>query len=381
MKFKLLLTLSFFAACCIGTIDAQCLLWDTENLKTLKSRSDSPLYQNIVNGGNYFLTQMPVAVTRKGQSFSGEYHNYESLSFYTWPNPEDPNGPWVTRHGYINPQYKEFDFERLLTLQAAARYMALSYYVTRDQRYHEGLQRWIKAWFVDEETCMYPQMEYAQVRPGEYGNHGTPWGIVEAYSLLDVLESYQLVNDLKPFDKEIDAKMHDWTRAFSNWLMTSNAGKAECRMGDMHSIAYDVILYYFSAFNNDKKVMKNITKGFVERLNSQIDEEGKMPREMAGQRVFHDHLYNIQHIVDFCMMQKRQGKNYYHQQKKLIDRAVLFLLPYLKAPETFPYTQVTDWDTDISDFKIELMRLGRLNAHYSSGYEADPFETEITVVK
>jgi len=367
------------------TMQAQCLLWDTEHLQALKADPESPLYKNTVGGAYWFKDQMPDAVTRKEKSFSGDSHNYESLSIYTWPDPANPDGPWITRQGFTNPQYKEYDFERLLHLQSAIRLFGIAYYLTGEQVFHETMDLWMRTWFINPETMMYPQMEYTQVRPGENGNHGTPWGIIEAYSMVDILESYLLVNSIKPFNKDLNNKLHAWVKDFSNWMLTSEIGKAESQMENMHSVCYDVILYYFAAFNKDKKLMKDISTNFVsDRLEKQIDENGHMPFEMEGNRVFHDHLYNLQHIVDFCIMQKRMGKDFYAQNQQIIDRVFDFLIPYMKEPETFPYPQVSDWETDIADFKIELMRMYRLNSKYGRnriGYEVDPFETEFTVVK
>lgn len=371
--------------CCYLPLSAQNILWDTKNLHELKANPGNSLYKNTVELANWYSAQMPATVTRKGQSFSGDYHNYESLSIYTWPDSNNPSGPWVTRQGYINPQYKEYDFERLLHLENVIRHFALSYYLTNDDKYHEAAKRWITTWFIDPDTYMYPQMEYAQVRPGDYGNHGTPWGIIEAYTLVNVFEAYQLMNGIKPFDKETTTKVHAWVKDFSDWLQNSALGKLESTMENMHSMTYDVMLFYFASFNNDKKLMKVISNRIVdERMAKQIDDKGMMPFEMNGNRVFHDHLYNLQRIVDFCIIQKNMGKKFYKQNQKLIDSVFDFMMPYMKAPDTFPYPQVSDWDTDISDFKIELLRMCRLNKKYcplNIGYEADPFETEATLLK
>ena len=58
-----------------------------------------------------------VAVTDKETSQSGNKHNFESLSIYWWPNPDSADGlPYFERDGEWNPEYKLYDFPRLLKL-------------------------------------------------------------------------------------------------------------------------------------------------------------------------------------------------------------------------------------------------------------------------
>ncbi|MDO4496928.1 MAG: alginate lyase family protein [Bacteroidales bacterium] len=369
----------------VSALSAQCILWDTEHIEALKADPDHPLYLNIVGAADYYLNQQPADVVHKKSTFSGDLHNYESLCIYTWPDENNPDAPWVNRNGYVNPAFKDYDFERLITLKVAVQHLGIAYYLTGEEKYHEGIEQWLSAWFVNPATSMHPHMQYAQVHPGMNENHGTPWGMIEAYSFVEAFEGYLLAKSVKPFDKDLDKKLHEWVKKFATWMQTSEFGRIESSMENQHSVIYDVMLYYFASFNNDKKTMKRITSNFASnRLEKQIDDEGKMPFELDGGRVFHDHLYNLQHIVDFCMMQRHQGKNFYGQNKEIIDRVFDFMLPYLQSPENFPYNQVSDWDSDIADLKIELMRMSRLNTRYGYsriGYEVDPFETHVTVVK
>lgn len=386
MKNKIIFWIAVGCICLFKSpLYAQCVLWDTEHINALKADTGSPLYEKIIGSAYWYSGLTPATVTDKTDSFSGNKNNYESLSFYTWPDEKNPQGPWIVKTGYINPMYKDYDFERMMHMSNALRNLAIAYYMTHDQLFYDSMIKWIDTWFINPATRMLPNMDYTQVRPGEDNNRGTCWGIIEAYSLIEVFEAYRLAESVTPFKKDINKKMHLWVKEFTQWMINSENGKQQSQVQNSLSTAYDVTLFYLAAFNNNKPLMKKLHASFADmRMEAQISEDGHMPYEMDGNRVFHDHMANIQHIVDFCILQKQLGKDYYAEHQEIIDRAVGFLLPYLHDHQQFPYTQVSDWSDDISDFKIELMRLSRFNSKYSANrlnYTFDPFETDRTVTK
>ena len=44
---------------------------------------------------------------------SGDPHDYYSYSPYWWPNPEDPDGPYIWRDGEVNPDRKTSDISQI----------------------------------------------------------------------------------------------------------------------------------------------------------------------------------------------------------------------------------------------------------------------------
>src|SRR5271170_288713 len=58
-------------------------------------------YEQIVSAADVYLTQTPLTITAyPPPADGGGIHEYYSQAPYFWPNPKDPNGPYVRRDGY-----------------------------------------------------------------------------------------------------------------------------------------------------------------------------------------------------------------------------------------------------------------------------------------
>src|SRR4029079_10312401 len=62
------------------------------------------LKENVIALANKALTQEPVTITAaRSERSAGGVHDFFSEGDYWWPNPEDPNGPYIQRDGLSNP--------------------------------------------------------------------------------------------------------------------------------------------------------------------------------------------------------------------------------------------------------------------------------------
>src|SRR5215475_7038183 len=79
-----------------------------------KAVSDQPLItahevasidrERILHAANKYLSQPPVTITASSSSRShGGKHDYFSEGDYWWPDPKNPNGPYIRRDGLSNP--------------------------------------------------------------------------------------------------------------------------------------------------------------------------------------------------------------------------------------------------------------------------------------
>lgn len=114
----------------------------------LKKRVSGLLHTEVITRGNIALTQAPLTITSfiAGRS-TGNIHDFYSEGDYWWPNPLSPDSAYIRRNGETNPD--NFVAHR----HAMIRFCTLVGDLT-------------SAWFIDPETRMNPNLQYAQAVKG-----------------------------------------------------------------------------------------------------------------------------------------------------------------------------------------------------------------------
>lgn len=332
---------------------AQCLLWEApENL----TPSD---LKNLRQSADAFASMPPVAVTDKAATRSGNRHNFEGLSIYCWPDPANPNGPYIIRDGEPNPEYKDYDLPRLEELVKRTRAFSRAYYATGDERYYEAFCRQIDTWFLNRKTRMVPDFEYNQFIPGQGGGKGNAAGIIDAYNFVNVLEAVRLVETKKPIGRARSKKLKRWFRHFATWMQTSALGRQEARATNNHGAAYDITLFVISHYIGLGGVCEDIVTEFAERrINPQIMADGTQPEELKRTKAFNYSVYNLQHLVDFCIIQRNLGNDYINGEGRRIRKAIEYLDQFVGHRELFPYQEIGDWEQQERNVQVLKSKVG-----------------------
>jgi len=127
----------------------------------------------IAEADSVLALEPKTIVTAINPRSAGGPHDWSSEGDYWWPDPKNPEGPYVQRDGMTNPQnfvaHRELmlDFVRAFDAEAAA------YRVTQQEKYAVAAVRQLHAWLVDPTTRMNPNLDYAQAIHGRYIGRGT----------------------------------------------------------------------------------------------------------------------------------------------------------------------------------------------------------------
>lgn len=332
-------------------------IWDLHELDSLRTYPQSAGFRSIVQQANQLLARSIVAVTDKKKTISGNKHNYESLSIYWWPDPNNPNGPYIAKDGVYNPEYKQYDYPRLLLLVENLRTCSKAFYLTGNVAYYDLFCRQLDRWFINEATRMQPDFEYCQFIPGRNNNCGNPQGMIDAYNFNDVIESIRLVHSKKSTGRKRMKALKKWFRDFAEWMQTSNYGQRASQFNNNQSVAYDITLYDILIFTDNKSGRAQILNDFFEkRVKPQIDDEGKMPEELKRTRAYHYSIYNLTHLVDFCQLVQNDGKTIPTSILSRTEKAFSFLSRYADHKDTFPYQEISDWNQTTNTLKKEKAR-------------------------
>lgn len=102
---------------------------------------------------------------------SGSKHDYLSPEFYCWPANSSVYFPCVVRDGFPyagaklhTPESLNFDHTRRFLMVSSAMKLTMGWYFTDNKEYAQKASKILQTWFINPETRMNPNLNYAQWR-------------------------------------------------------------------------------------------------------------------------------------------------------------------------------------------------------------------------
>ena len=351
---KRLLLFLLFASYSLFQIFAKPItyIWDMNELVALASKPTSQGYKALVTKADGIIKQKPVAVTDKEICLSGNKHNYESLSIYWWPDPKNPGGPYIARDGENNPEYKKYDYPRLLKLKDNLVTCSKAFFLTGDPRYYDFFCLQLDTWFINPETRMVPNFGYCQFIPGRNNGRGNPQGMADTYNFNDMLESIRLVNAVRNIGKGRMKSLKNWFSDFAYWMQTSDYGKKAYAFKNGQVLTFDTTIYDIFIFTGKKSARKSILKAFPEkRIKAQIADDGKMPEALKRTKALSYTVSDITRLLDFASLAKADGKRLSKESIDRIQLALDYITPLTKNRDSFPYSEIGNWDDQVKNLE------------------------------
>lgn len=353
-------------------------IWDKAHLAEVREHLANGVYAaaygQLLKKADACLAQVPLSVMMKEQTAaSGDKHDYLSLSRYFWPDETKPDGlPWVSRDGVSNPELEKMDRPKVAKMAQGVTTLSLAWYFSGDERYAEKATQLLRVWFLNKDTRMNPNLNYAQIVPGKFGGKGRCYGVIDAYSFVEMLDGVQLLEGSKSFTKKDSRGLKAWFSQFLDWILTSPQGIEEGNQKNNHATARDVQVVAYANYVGNKKVLEECLGQFYEkRIKAQIEPDGRQPQELRRTLAFGYSQYNLAHMID--VMQIAQHAGYELQGLDLIRKATDFLTPYLgKDVSEWPYEQISDWEQKQRELAKDVYRLAIVMSHEAEGrkYEA-----------
>lgn len=342
-------------------------IWDVTQLQEVKRSITEPFYassyQALKAEADKTLSAEPLSVMMKEKTpASGDKHDYMSQARYTWPDPTKPDGlPYITRDGQSNPEINKLDRNRLGTTANRITTLALAWYFSGDERYAKKATELVRTWFLNKDTRMNPNLEYAQIIPGKDNNKGRCYGLIDSYSFVEMLDAVALLEQSKSFTTKDSKQLKAWFSKLTKWMLESQQGKEEAAGTNNHSVAYDAQIIAFSLYTGNDKLAKETINAFPEkRIFAQIEPNGSQPKELRRTLAFHYSQYNLTHIIDIMLMAKKLGINIDNATSadgRNFYKAMDFLTPYAgKDLKAWPYKQISGWEGALQNFYKDLYR-------------------------
>ena len=366
MSVKKIVLFSFFAFFCILSSCGKNglngpLIWNVGRLDSVRKNPEGYRFvRTLLKECDIICKEKPIAITDKQKTFAPNPHYYCSIGTYWWPDSLN-KGQYVNRDGHRNPESQEYDNKRLGDMVNRCKKLSVAYYLKGEQRYYDAFVRQLQVWFVNKETYMLPNFEYAQVVPGRNGNNGRSSGLISIYGFNTVLECIRLVSLKCSLDKTLLSELRTWFKDFAKWADEGKLGNNLRQTNNNIVLAYDVTLVNMFLFGENEQRAKEIADEFADkRVYRQIDENGRQAEELKRTKAFSYSVFNLTHVMDFCYLVRYWYPDYYQKYGKRVDKAFDFLFYYSANQESFPYKQIVSWRGPVRTLKNQLRRRDRL---------------------
>ncbi len=328
-------------------VNAQ-LMWDMDHLSAVRSsiaEGSSPFYtsayESLLGRADSMATLAPATVMTKPHAApSGDMHDYLSQARYMWPDPDTADGlPYVNRDGISNPEIYALDRYRLSEMASRVTDLTLAWYFSSEKRYADAAARQLRAWMLDPATRMNPNLEYAQVAPGHHGGKGRCWGLIDTYSLVEMLDAAEVLFRSDALTAKEKKQIRRWVGDLASWMEKSEQGRQEAETANNHSVAYDAQLIAFNAFAGHRDRARKIARAVPSRrVDAQILPDGSQPEELKRTLAYHYSQYNLEHLTDILLMSQSLGLP---ASNALVEKAQAYLTQYIDDARPWPHQQIS----------------------------------------
>jgi hypothetical protein len=220
---------------------------DGSVLLQLRGQPNSPIVHAARADADAAMHQEPLSVTSKSQiPPSGDKHDYMSMAPYWWPNPATTNHlPYVRRDGEHKPEIEAVpDHTNIFKMEKAVHALALGSALTGQEDYAERATPLLRTWFLNPETRMNPNLNFAQAVMGM--NTGRGIGIIETRGLPDVIDSIAMLRGSKDWTPADEAGMRAWLSKYYEWLTQSSPGRDEAdAKSALRSLVRGIPIHFF----------------------------------------------------------------------------------------------------------------------------------------
>jgi hypothetical protein len=254
-------------------------------------RFDLPALERprVLKAANRYLAERPVTVTAASSPRSaGGKHDFFSEGDYWWPDPANPDGPYIQRDGMTNPDNFVEHRRAMVRLSLIVPALAAAYKLTRDLKYSTHAATHLRAWFVDEETRMNPDLRYAQAIKGRFTGRGI--GIIDTLHLVEVARAVPQL-DLPAPDL---AAIRGWFAAYTDWMTTHPNGIAERDAKNNHGTCWCAQVAAFAQLTGHTDQLAWCRDRFKTVLvPNQMAPDGSFPLELARTKPYGYSLFNL----------------------------------------------------------------------------------------
>ena len=289
----------------------------------------------VMKAAGEYLSAKPVTVTAATSPRSaGGPHDFFSEGDYWWPDPKNPDGPYIQRDGMSNPDNFVEHRRAMIRLSLIVPALAAAYKLTRDRKYAGHAALHLRAWFVDPATRMNPNLQYAQAIHGRYTGRGT--GIIDTLHLVEVARA---AGQIDMAADDLDG-VKRWFSDYVQWMTTHPYGISERDAKNNHGTCWCTQVAAFSRLTGNADQTAYCRNRFKTVLiPNQEAADGSFPLELARTKPYGYSLFNLDAMAILAQTLTNPEDDLWKWQLpdgRGMARAVAYMYPFMADKKKWP---------------------------------------------
>lgn len=295
-------------------------------------KAEGVLREQVLEEAARAMEESPVTVTAETSSRSaGGRNDFYSEGDYWWPDPENPDGPYIQKDGMTNPDNFVAHRKAMIRFSKIIGALASAYRVSGEEKYVKHAITHLKAWFITPDTRMNPHLKYAQAIQGRVTGRGI--GIIDAIQLMEVAQGVRCMEGAKALDRETLAGVKKWFSDYLEWLTTHPYGKEEMNKENNHATCWVMQAASFARLTGNKELLDFCRERYkTVLLPEQMEEDGSFPCEIGRTKPYGYSLFNLDAMVMVCHILSEPGDDLWHYETpdgRSIKKGIAYLHPYV----------------------------------------------------
>jgi hypothetical protein len=332
-------------AAATATILAKDKLWSASmpGAYTLVESTDR---SRILSAANRYLSEKPITVTAEHSDRSpGGPHDFYSEGDYWWPDPKNPGGPYIRKDGFSNPANFNAHREAMIRLSLIVPALTAAWMLTRQKKYSDHAARHLNAWFVDPQTKMNPNLQYAQAIFGVSKGRGI--GIIDTLHLVEVARAATLLD--RGSALRDGAEVRRWFAEYLQWMRSSKNGQDERDAKNNHGTCWVLQAGEFARFTGNSDVMQWCRNRFRTTLvPMQIAPDGSLPLELARTKPYSYSLFDMDVLCGIAQSLSTSRDDLWSfstPDGRGLKKMMAFMVPFIDDKSKWPYAHdVEHWN-------------------------------------
>ena len=300
----------------------------------------------ILRAADRYLRESPVTLTAFHATRSaGGLHDYFSEGDYWWPDPANPDGPYIQRDGLTNPGNFTDHRHALISLSVQMPALAAAWLITKDNRYARHAAEHLSAWFVSGATRMNSNLEYAQAIHGRFTGRGI--GIIDTLHLVEVARAASVLENWKSLPRVVRDGSRAWFKDYLRWMTTSPHGLEERDAKNNHGTCWVLQVAEFSRYTGDEELRAFCRERFKSVLvPNQIAANGSFPLELARTKPYGYCLFNLDAMAASCRTLSTSSDNLWSFEladERGMRKAVEYMFPFIADKSKWPFAHDVEY--------------------------------------
>lgn len=317
---------------------------------------------------------------------AGGPHDYYSDADYFWPDPKNPNGPYINRDGESNPANFNAHRELMIRLSIQTGALAAAWILTKNREFADHCAAHLRAWFIAPTTRMNPNLQYAQAVHGL--STGRSWGIIDTLHLAEVAQAATVLHHDAVLSASHWQGTQKWFSEYLSWLQASEPGQKEGDAKNNHGSCWIVQAAAFARLTGDTAVLEACR----ERLKNvvfptQIAPDGSFPLELARTKPYGYSLFNLDALGMAAQMLSIPSDDlwsYKLQDGRQLKACFDFMKPFISDKAKWSYRHDVQYFDDLPVRQPSFLFAGL--AYRDDGYltlwrRLDPDPTVAEVIR